>query len=105
MTKIKPYKSTKGRLLGFAVVGHADYGALGYDIVCAAISALTVTTVNALQEVAEKEIHLIERDGVVDYRIRGRPNRQTDTLLQTVAAGYKGIAEEYPLYVSYEEDA
>lgn len=105
MTRIRAYKSAQGRLLGFAVVGHANYGAPGYDIVCAAISALTITTVNALQEVAGKEITLREGDGIMAYRIRGRPNIMTDTLLKAVAAGYKGIAEQYPLYVSYEEDA
>lgn len=105
MTRIKPYRSATGRLLGFSVVGHAHYGAPGYDIVCAALSALTTCAVNGLQMAAGKPVDLEEADGLVQYRIRGRPNIRTDTLLETVAAAYQGIAEAYPLYVSYEEDA
>jgi len=41
----------KGRLTGFSVKGHAGYAEEGSDIVCAAVSALTITCVNSLEAV------------------------------------------------------
>ena len=41
-----------GQLTGFSVRGHAGYAPEGSDIVCAAVSVLTTTCVNALESVA-----------------------------------------------------
>ena len=37
---------------GFVVEGHAGYDEEGYDIVCAAVSILSYTVLNSLEEVA-----------------------------------------------------
>ena len=49
MTKIFLYVRGKDDIRGFLSAGHADWAEEGSDIVCAAVSALTQTCVNALE--------------------------------------------------------
>ena len=39
-------RNDSGRIKTFELTGHADAGEYGSDIVCAAVSALTINTVN-----------------------------------------------------------
>ena len=48
MTSIRFSRDKSGRLSGFTVVGHTGYAPEGEDIVCAGVSALSQTAVNAL---------------------------------------------------------
>lgn len=43
-------------LNGIRVSGHADIAPRGFDIVCAAVSALTLTLIRGLREIALVEI-------------------------------------------------
>ena len=40
------------RIIGFKLTGHADSSPYGSDIVCSAVSALSISTVNGLAAVA-----------------------------------------------------
>ena len=52
MTRCVLYTAEGGQVTGFLCAGHAAYADEGQDIVCAAVSALTETCVNALERVA-----------------------------------------------------
>ena len=52
MTRAVLYKDAQGLFTGFSVKGHSGYARAGRDIVCAAVSILTTTCVNALESVA-----------------------------------------------------
>jgi len=53
MTTIIVRKDKNGSYRGFYCMGHAEYARRGKpDILCAAISALTIGTVNSLEELA-----------------------------------------------------
>ncbi|MSE22463.1 ribosomal-processing cysteine protease Prp, partial [Lactobacillus parabuchneri] len=41
-------KHYRGHVSGFTITGHADAGEYGQDIVCSAVSVLSITTVNGL---------------------------------------------------------
>lgn len=43
------------KITSFKMTGHAESGPDGQDIVCAAVSALTITTVNGLERVLKKK--------------------------------------------------
>ena len=55
MTRCVLYTAEGGQVTGFLCAGHAAYADEGQDIVCAAVSALTETCVNALERVAKAE--------------------------------------------------
>ena len=52
-------KKRKGSYLDFLSKGHAGYAEEGQDIVCAAVSALIITTVNSLDAFTEEKICLL----------------------------------------------
>lgn len=98
MTRITPLKQNNN-LIGFKVDGHANYSRYGNDIVCAAVSALSINTINSLQTIAHKRVDVWEEDGYLEYQIRGKPSKQSNILLQSVGMGYRSIAEQYPDYI------
>ena len=48
MTKVTIFKQ-QGLYKGFEVSGHSGYADAGEDIVCAAISALTINCINSIE--------------------------------------------------------
>lgn len=47
------------------ISGHADYDIYGKDIVCAAVSATVITTVNGILSIDNNAISVDDTDGVV----------------------------------------
>ena len=45
-------RNESGHIVSFEVAGHAGAGPFGSDIVCAAVSALTISTVNGIEALA-----------------------------------------------------
>ncbi|GGI65837.1 MULTISPECIES: ribosomal-processing cysteine protease Prp [Enterococcus] len=45
-------RNDSGRIKSFELTGHADAGEYGSDIVCAAVSALAINTVNGIEALA-----------------------------------------------------
>ena len=86
----------KNRIVGFKLDGHANYRYHGYDIVCAAISSLTINAINSLEQIAHKQVDYYDGEGFIEYEIRGKPSIQSNVLLESVSLGYKSIAESYP---------
>lgn len=101
MTRITPIKENN-KLVGFKLDGHASFSNYGYDIVCAAISCISINTINSLQEIAHKEVDVFQGDGFIEYRLHCKPSVQSNILLESARLGYISIAEEYPNNVTYE---
>lgn len=55
-------KHYRGHVSGFTITGHADAGEYGQDIVCSAVSVLSITTVNGLQEVVGLDVDVDSDD-------------------------------------------
>lgn len=89
-----------GELCGFISAGHAEYGEEGEDIVCAAVSALTETCVNALESVAHITPKIKSGGGFLAAALpKGEETRDAQVLLQGMRQGLKDIAAEYPSYI------
>lgn len=85
---------------GFHVEGHAGYADSGKDIVCSAVSALTITLENALRKLSD--VQLMEFRYVKDrspHIFIYMPDDKTDLLVDMYRTGIEGIQEEYPDYV------
>lgn len=54
----------------FISKGHAGYAEAGQDIVCAAVSALIITTVNSLEKFTDDKFDVQEKDGFVSIHFR-----------------------------------
>ncbi len=55
MITVIVYQRSDGEYIGFETSGHAGYADEGYDIICAAVSALTVNAVNSVETFTEDE--------------------------------------------------
>lgn len=107
MIAVRFYKDAEGRLSGFSVIGHSGALPHGEDIVCAAVSALAITTVNALDAVAGITICPFVKEGILHLRIprrlTGMQRHDANRLLRTARLGMRQIAAQYPRYVRISE--
>ncbi|MFV0344217.1 MAG: ribosomal-processing cysteine protease Prp [Anaerocolumna sp.] len=96
MTSITQIYSTSNELIGFKVKGHANYSIPGRDIVCAAISAITINTINSIKDLSIGNLDFIEdAEGNVCYKIITKLDVVSCILLNSALIGYQSIAEEY----------
>lgn len=78
------------------VSGHANTAPYGSDIVCAAVSAITLTLIRGLENIACMSLYESVEPG--DIRIEWQTINDTGkALIDTWFLGILGIAEEYPV--------
>ena len=81
--------------VSFASKGHAGYAKAGYDIVCAAVSALVINTVNSLDAFTDDEIELVEDDGFVSFRFLKPISEKGTLLMDSLVLGLTEIEHNY----------
>lgn len=106
MTKAKFFKNESGHIVKYIVQDHAGYDESGSDIVCAAISILTQTGINALEEVCDIKTEYTARDGLLEVvlpeNIETIKRHKADIVLETILTGLKSIREAYPDNITLE---
>lgn len=80
------------------ISGHAGYAELGKDIVCAAVTALTQTLIQSIEEFTDDEIEYSISPGRVDIN-HGNLSEKSKTLVDSFFIGVCLIADEFPEYV------
>lgn len=102
MIRVTLFKSVRGDITGFSCKGHAGYAEEGSDIVCAAVSVLSITCANALQSVAGAEPEITEKDGFLTASLReDQMNHDSQVILRTFEQGIRDMAASYPKYISF----
>ncbi len=103
MTKVTIYKNETDECVGFRAIGHAGYAQEGEDIVCAAISILTINTINAIEVFTDTltASDSDEEQGMIDYRVL-KPTKETTLLLETMVLGLQTMADD-EFYADYIE--
>ncbi|MBQ9009726.1 MAG: ribosomal-processing cysteine protease Prp [Clostridia bacterium] len=107
MNSVTFVKGASGRITGFVSSGHAMSSADGtYDLVCSAVSALTITAANALETVAGIVPRTEMEDGYLSCFLPGTPDpkqqEKAEIIFETILTGLKNIEEAYPEYVRVE---
>ena len=101
-TTVTFLKRSDGALLGYRANGHSGYAEAGADIVCAAISALTQTTLNGLKNVLKAPVMFDQDDDGAFIEAILTPEASEDQiwqaqlLLVTLLEGLQAIQREYP---------
>ena len=101
-TTVTFLKRSDGALIGYRANGHSGYAEAGADIVCAAISALTQTTLNGLKNVLKAPVMFDQDDDGAFIEAILTPEasedqiRQAQLLLVTLQEGLQAIQREYP---------
>ena len=96
MTEVTFYQLESGEYTGFRVEKHAGYAEEGEDIVCAAISALAINTINSIDELTKDKIDVdIDEDGVyIDASFFETPGKEAQLLLRSLALGVTNIESD-----------
>ena len=79
----------------FISKGHAGYAEAGQDIVCAAVSALIITTVNSLEKFTDDKFDVQEKDGFVSIYFRNNLSERGMLLMDSLLLGLTEIAGSY----------
>lgn len=106
MTEITFIKRN-GLYVGFNAIGHAGYAEEGKDIVCSAISALTINTVNSLTDINNEDVSVDIKDGDLSVRIKSNKEESSQVLMKSLELGLTGIQDEYGIKyckVVYKEE-
>ena len=111
MIRVKVFKNKKGNIYGFNVEGHADFAENGADIVCSAVSVLTINTVNSIELFSDERF-----DGEIDEEDGGflkmilpdvkneNTNHDVELILKVMFNGLIDIKKEYSRYISITEE-
>ena len=80
------------------ISGHADYAEEGYDIVCASVSSIAITTVNALISIDEDCIVYSEADGLLEIGIM-KHTEIIDKLIANMLELFNNLSQDYKDYI------
>lgn len=94
------------RLFAFEVSGHANSGPYGYDLVCAAVSAITFGAVNAVSKLCKLELDIKQSpDG--GYLYAEIPESASDLqkdkasfLFESMLVSLETIEQEYSEFIT-----
>lgn len=123
MIKVDILRNSDGQVVEFEMEGHANVGDRSFlswlfrtfrvtkygNIVCAAVSAITQTTVNSLSEIAglELQLEVDDNDGYLHCSLPENPDVEkrkiADILIDNMLMGITSIQEEYPMYINVTE--
>ena len=94
MTHITFFKNSEKEITGFYSAGHAGYAESGSDIICSAISVLTINTINSIEAFTDDkfDVSVNEDEGIV--------SPETSILLKSYELGVNSVAEDNPKYLS-----
>ena len=112
MTKVVFYRSN-GNFYGFEEDGHAGYGEEGTDIVCSAISAMTMMIVNAVQDSYESDVYcdvdeettrivVSSKAALPEFEEDGRKVFAVQGLFLAYYRQLTAMVEDYPDYLTVE---
>ncbi len=93
-----------GSLCGFCVCGHSGYATAGEDIVCAAVSAMTMLTVNMLTDTfgLDCELKVDENSAEIALSLK-QPDALGSKIISALRAELVCLAEEYPQNILVKE--
>ncbi len=90
-------RTKDNQIRSFQVSGHAGYAERGQDIVCSAVSALTITTINALSIYTSQafETDADEESGCITVNFPEPLNHDGELLVNSMILGLRTIENEY----------
>ena len=112
MTTVIIRKTSTDAYESFTCIGHAEYAKFFWagqkDVVCSAISAIVINTINSLEELtfAKMDVTTNAKTGFIQCKFLHPLNEQQILLMNSMVLGLQKIQEEYTtkyLEVRFEE--
>ena len=97
------YNYQNSNIIEVIITGHANFSKIGNDIVCAGISAIVIGTLNALHELENNQVQVINNtSGLINLKITSFTNN-CQIILKTMLWQLKTIKDQYPKYINIKE--
>ena len=107
MINVTIFKDSKSQYKGFEVSGHAGYSESGTDIVCAAVSILTVNAANSIESFTDDIFDVnCNDDGYLKLLLCDNVSNESRLLIDSMILGLNSVIESYGgkyLKISYKE--
>ena len=108
MIRVTVDRAADRRIRRVVVEGHAGFADPGQDIVCAAVSGITLGLVNATERLLGVRVHQdSDREGKVDCRIPETLGpeiaERVQLLMEAMVTSLSMVADEYPDFVRVTE--
>ena len=87
-------KKTDDLVSYIKISGHADYAEEGFDIVCASVSCIAITTVNALISIDEDCLEYTESDGLLEIGFL-KHDEVIDKLIKNMLSLLENLSNDY----------
>lgn len=84
------------------IKGHAGYGVKGTDIVCASVSSIVITSVNAIIRIDEKAISYKQDEGFIEVCINNH-DKYIDILIDNMISLLKELEKQYNKNIKIDE--
>jgi len=101
MITINVKKGTDDVVNYIKISGHAEYADEGFDIVCASVSCISITTVNALISIDEGCLVYSEADGLLEIGIM-KHNEVIDKLINNMLLMLENLSHDYKEYIKFK---
>ncbi len=82
--------------------GHAGYGISGTDIVCASVSSIVITSINAIIKLDNEALDYKQDEGFVEVNIK-KHNKYIDILIENMISLLKELENQYKKYIKIYE--
>ena len=92
---IYKYKKSEEQIFGFRIAGHAGYDRYGHDIICAAVSALSINTINSIERFTTDRFAVEQADGDLKFKLVTNEAPETQLLLKSFILGLESVRETY----------
>ena len=76
------------------ISGHAGYGVKGSDIVCASVSSIVITSLNAIISIDENAISYKQDEGFIEVDIK-KHEKTVDILIDNMISMLEELEKEY----------
>lgn len=107
MVIVQIVRSPDGKITGFQVKGHAGYADRGEDIVCSAISAITVGTVNSVEVLTKTVMKTRMKNGFLSGSLPPMESdelkAQAELILESMVVMLNTIETSYREYIRIDE--
>ncbi|RAL26645.1 ribosomal-processing cysteine protease Prp [Thermoflavimicrobium daqui] len=109
MVRILIERDQEGQVKRVSIKGHAGYAEPGRDIVCAAISGISIGMVNAIEKLTGVQVHSdLDHEGKMNCQIPANVNDpkvidQIHLLLEAMILSLEQVADEAPDFVKIKE--
>lgn len=105
--KVKRTNAGSSIIREVVISGHALYDDYGKDIVCAAVSAVSINLINAVEALVGIPLKTEQGDGLLVCYVPelqdAQVNERVQLLMETLVYSLESIAKAYPSFVTISE--